>query len=106
MSQIQIQASNARPTTTGVNGAVDVNVHVTLPDGREVRGEVTLCPAEDGRPVYESWGGGADHWVSGGLLAELYAVAEGDTGIDREALRTMLREIEAAAQEEAGAPER
>jgi hypothetical protein len=99
MDQITVNAGESRPTTTGVEGAVDVPVEVTLPDGRVVRDEVTLCPAEDGRPCYESWGT-ADMWVGGELLAELYAAYEGDDGARRDA----LSELSAVAGNAAGRP--
>ncbi len=66
----KVIAGDATETTTGVERGLDVPVTVTLPDGREVEGEVTLLPAEDGRPTYESWGE-PDHWVDGRLLREL-----------------------------------
>jgi hypothetical protein len=94
-SRATVVASNPRPTDTGTRRGVDIDVSVTLPDGRVIDGEVTLCPAEDGRPVYESWGPSADFWVSGKLLQELFSV---------EAYRDTLDAIESAASDVAGHP--
>lgn len=40
-------------------GAIDADLTI---GGREV--EVTLLPAEDGRPRWETWGSCPDHWIS------------------------------------------
>jgi hypothetical protein len=93
---ITATAGTSRPTTTGVEGAVDVPVTLQIA-GRTVRGEVTLLPADDGRPVFERWGD-ADHWVSGDLLRELRELPHHEY---RDALTT----IEAAASKAAGRPE-
>jgi len=97
--QIKVYASNARPTTTGVEAGVDVDVSVTLPDGREIDGEVTLLPAEDGRPRFEAWGS-PENWMSWGLLRDLRAMTDGNAG----ALRDILSDIASAAGDAAGAP--
>lgn len=99
MTGINVSASNPRPTSTGVARGVDLDVVVEFPDGLEARGEVTLLPAEDGRPEYDSWGR-PDHWVCGPLLEAL----ENASGGDQRVLRDMLGEISAAAAAVAGAP--
>lgn len=45
------------------SGAYDVCVEVGT-----VEGEVTLMPAEDGRPMYERWGS-LENWMSSRLVA-------------------------------------
>jgi hypothetical protein len=77
--ETRVLASSASPSTcTDVPGAVDVDVTVTIGD-RVIEGEVTLVPAQyDGRLV--SYGTAPDQWISGGLLAELYAECERATG--------------------------
>lgn len=72
---VKVIASKPRPTTTGVDRGVDVDVTVTMLDGHKVDGEVTLLPREDGTPTYDSWGS-TDNWLGGALLAELYAQRE------------------------------
>ena len=72
---VDVTASNARPTRTGVERGVDVDVSVTLDNGETLAGHVTLLPAADGRQVYESWGDCPDCWISHGLLDGL-----GDAG--------------------------
>lgn len=93
---IHVAASVATETTTGVARGLDVDVTVTLPDGEEVEGEVTLLPCADGRPGYESWGSGPDHWVSGALLRKLLKAYEGDDA----GLTDALSAIERAAAEQ------
>lgn len=72
---------NPRPSTcTDVPGAVDVNVTVTIGD-RVIDGEVTLAPTPDPRDDrLTAYGAAPDHWISGALLAELYAACEAATG--------------------------
>ena len=53
---MKIWTDNVRPTTTGVDRGVDVDVEVELADGTLLDGAVTLAPAADGRPVYEAFG--------------------------------------------------
>jgi len=59
MSQITVRASNRRPTTLDVGSAtpraIDLDVIVTIDGGAPIDGEVTLLPAEDGRPRFEAW---------------------------------------------------
>lgn len=62
---IEVKASNARPTNTGVEGALDVDVAVRI-DGTEVEGEVTLGKING---LWVAYGDAPDYWVSGGLLA-------------------------------------
>lgn len=95
MSKINATASNPRPTSTGVERGIDVDVNVTV--GEAFRSaSVTLLPAEDGRPVYEAWGA-PDHWLDGGTLRVLRA-------LDHDTYRAALNAIEAAASRAAGRP--
>lgn len=96
MSELHVAASIATETTTGVDRGLDVDVTVTLPDGSEVDGEVTLVPNADGTPGYEAYGMGPDFWVSGPLLRALQGAYKGDD----EGLTEALREIERAAAKE------
>ena len=96
---MKITASNARPTNTGTDRGIDVSIRVEGPGALDAMGVVTLLPAEDGRPVYTSWGE-PEMWVSGAMLGTLRVVAEGAAA----GLRDMLDEIEAAAAVEAGRP--
>lgn len=100
-----VAASCPTPTTTGVDHGIDLDVTVTLSDGSELEGEVTLVPAQDGRPEYEVYGppgdGGAEYWVSSGLLDALAAACGDDTG---RRFPDGLREISDAAVTAAGAP--
>jgi hypothetical protein len=89
-------AGRPRKTRTGVAHGVDVPVRVTLPSGRTLAGEVTLCPAEDGRRRYESWGE-PDMWVSGELLAALSAAYRGDDRARQDALLVLESEASHAA---------
>ncbi len=95
---LTVTAGEASKTATGVERGLDVGVTVTLPGGRVVEGEVTLLPAEDGRPVYESWGE-PSMWVSGKLLAEVSRAYDGDE------FRAALRAIASAAARRCGRPE-
>lgn len=99
MTTMTVTAGAASKTTTGVERGLDVTLTVTLPDGREIEGEVTLLPAADGRPEYESWGS-ADQWVESRLLAAVRAAYP-----DYREFREALSEIEAAASAECGLPE-
>ena len=90
----EVIASNPRETDTGVKGAIDVDVEITLDDGTILDGEVTLVRAADGRPSWEPYGDTADHWVSGALLAALSAHVG-----DAESLRRALSEIAGSAAE-------
>ncbi|MBX3264889.1 MAG: hypothetical protein KF782_34780 [Labilithrix sp.] len=92
MNTIHVATGVVTETATGVEGGLDVGVTVTLPDGREVDGEVTLAPSDHAsRPAYEAYGPSPDYWVSGGLLRALYAALDGDD------LRDALEAIESAA---------
>ena len=72
---IEITAQNARPTDTGVNGAMDVYVEITM-DGREICGDVTMVRHElTGEWV--PYGNAADYWVSGRMLRELSDLRSG-----------------------------
>lgn len=83
---ITCTAQNPRPSTClDINGAVDLDVTVTIPSAtpglsdESVLGEVTLAPAQyDGRLA--PYGTSADQWCSGGLLARLRAACESATG--------------------------
>lgn len=82
-------ASIAAPTTTGVDGALDVDVTVTLPDGRTLEGEVTLARREyDG--AWAAYGDAPDYWISGAMLAALKT-------LDHDEFRAACQAIEAAA---------
>jgi len=93
---ITVTASDARPIDTGVARGVDVDVRVTFPDGRTLDGEVTLLPALQGRPRYESWGQ-PGNWIDGRLLTELQK-------FDGIHFREACDVIEEAASIEAGTP--
>lgn len=77
------------PTGTGVEGALDVDVTVTLADGTVIEGEVTLARRSyDG--AWAAYGPARDYWMSDSLM----------TGLDvlgRCALRDACNEIESAA---------
>lgn len=89
-NEIHVAASVATPTTTGVEGALDVDVTVTI-DGVEYDGEVTLVRDEnDGR--WSSWGA-PDNWVSGRLLTQLRK-------LEHHVFRDALTAIEEAASSE------
>jgi hypothetical protein len=90
---MKAKASNARPTGVGVYRGIDVDVTVTLDDGREVKGEVTLVLAAHGRPRYVSWGS-PGHWVSDDLLAEIgVACADDETYTEFERALTLLESV-------------
>jgi hypothetical protein len=79
MSELSVKAWNVRATETGASDGVDLDVEVTLPDGRVLDGEVTLRPAADGRPRYTSWGGSPDYWLdpqTWGVIRELSNYAD------------------------------
>ena len=88
------EASYARPTDTGTERGVDVDWTLTLSDGREIEGEATLLPREDGSG-YGAWGEPA-HWISGDALRALMTLPERDCA-------AALRAIEAACAEVADA---
>lgn len=85
--EIEINVSRICPTTTGVEGAVDANVTLTLPDGRELSGELTLARAHDGWRVYgpPSYVPAVDYWMSGALIRAIDAL-----GLDDEAYRALI----------------
>jgi hypothetical protein len=86
---VTVTVSVASPTTTGVEGALDVDVTVTLADGTEVEGEVTLARREhDG--AWAAYGDAPDYWISGALLAQLHRLG-------RRAFRDACQEIESSA---------
>lgn len=98
---IGVQASNPRPSQyteepsedspRGVLvGAVDVDVVVTI-GGQQVEGTVTLARNEADKVTLESWGS-PDMWVSGELLAAIWAASE-----DSDARRNMLSTLAAEA---------
>ena len=87
--QIEATADFARETDTGVEGAKDADVTVTI-DGVEYEGEVTLVRHEQ-TGDWGSWGS-ADNWVEGRLLDQL-------AGLSSDDFRAALDAIEAAARE-------
>jgi hypothetical protein len=70
---------------------VDVNIHY---DGRDICGEVTVVPAEDGNG-YAPYGVQPDQWIASDLLAELR-----DAGLDTPAVLRELADAACAAAEE------
>lgn len=99
ITEIAVVASSPRASTvTDESGAIDVDVTVTLGE-RSVAGEVTLAPQQfDGRLA--AYGTAPDQWISGGLLAEIYAwCGGGPTGDEdgRRRFRRALDLIESAA---------
>lgn len=94
---LTVKAGTVRETTTGVERGLDVDVTVTLTGGRVIEGKVTLLPAADGRPRYESWGD-PDHWVDGRLLRDLRDAFPATGPHDA------LFEIESAASYRCGCP--
>lgn len=93
---VNVIASNPRPTTCDYRGGYDVDVTVSIGGCVLPAGEVTLAPAQDGRPCYEAIAPYADGWVSGALLASLSSL-EGEAFHD--ALRTIASEADTAIQE-------
>lgn len=87
MSKISVYASMA--TSTGVEGALDVDVTIDF-DGHEVAGAVTLVRNHEGH--WAAWGD-RDHWVSSNLLKALDALDDDMLADD------ILRRIERAASE-------
>jgi len=85
-------------TTTGVERGMDVTVAAVLPGYDVIEVEVTLLPAEDGRPVYERWGTTLDHWMDGRSIKILHAVLSGPR------LSDAIDAIEAAASAACGRP--
>lgn len=88
MTTNKTQAKNARPTCTGVERAIDLDVHMHDADMCVMHGEVTL--AWDGR--WAPYGTDPAMWVSGGLLARLRA-----TDLDEADELDMLAEVAAEA---------
>jgi hypothetical protein len=87
---LSVEASNARPSSTGVDNGVDVDVTISwFGTGKTARGTVTLVPHEDPQAGLGAWGA-PDNWVSGGLLLEL-------AGLSRDEYRAALAAIEAEA---------
>lgn len=87
----------ATETTTGVERGMDVTFAAHLPSGATIEGEVTLRPAEDGRPVYERWGS-LDHWMDARSISALRAALSGGEFADA------IDAIEAAASRACGRP--
>lgn len=90
---IAVEASHARPSTTGVDDGYDVDVCVTLPDGTEIDGEVTLLRRT--WEVNSPWGawGTPNNWLDGRTLASLRE-------LDHDDYRDALDAIESAASAE------
>jgi hypothetical protein len=93
-----VVASGVRPTDTGASGrqgpGVDLDIKVTLPDGRVLDGEVTLLPAEDGRPKYAVWGV-PENWLDSRTWRVVRELPN---------YREVLDAIEVAAVDAAGVP--
>lgn len=89
MTTIDVTASVATETTTGVEGALDVDVTVEV-DGVEYDGEVTLVRHEQ----TGDWGawGRPDNWVSGDLLRALGELSVDDFSLALTAIETAARE--------------
>jgi hypothetical protein len=68
------EAGIARPTDTGVEGAIDVVFVLTLPDGTEHDGECTLV-ANESSGDFGSWGG-IDHWLDSRTVGVISALPE------------------------------
>jgi hypothetical protein len=94
MTGMRVQASGVRPTDTGVDGGVDLDVTCEI-NGLSHEGEVTLVPSRNGE--YVAYGNSADMWVSGGLLSWLADIDEG-----RE-LADLLSDLESVAARSAEA---
>jgi hypothetical protein len=86
----------ATQTTTGVERGMDVTVSARLP-GATIEVEVTLLPAEDGRPMYERWGA-LDNWMDSRSIKLLRAAVSGSN------LSDAIDAIEAAASAACGRP--
>jgi hypothetical protein len=95
----KIEVSEAKDTNIVMPRGRDVQMVVTLPGGAQVEGTVTLLPAVDGRPEYESWGE-PGHWIEEHLLRALTRAYPGHN-----ALRRALTEIEMVASAQCGVPE-
>jgi hypothetical protein len=67
-----ITASNPTPTSTGVDGGMDVAVDVVI-DGERYCGGVTLIQGHDGG--WDSWGS-RDNWMDQPLLNAVDVAAE------------------------------
>lgn len=92
---IHVAASIPTPSTC-LAEATDVDVTVTLPDGREIDGGVTLVADRyDGRPVPA--GDAPDCWVEGGLLLQLYSALGGRQVADSRVMREWLSTLAAEA---------
>lgn len=96
MTTYAIETSAATETTTGVDHGMDVTVVLTV-SGRHTRGDVTLLPAADGRPVYERWGDDVSCWMGRDLIQALRGL---DAGVRSDAIDA----IEAAASRACGRP--
>jgi len=88
-----VVAGTASPTTTGVEGGIDVDFTLTL-NGVEHEGEVTLLPHEDGRPGYSSWGA-PDNWVDSRTLR---AIRDLDRDVYSDILDAILAETSPEAK--------
>lgn len=91
LTAMHVIASHVRPTDTGVDGALDVDVEIAV-DGCEFAGEVTLVRRDDRREEWAAWGG-RDHWVQGALLRAL------DAHLSDRRVKDVLEEVEAVAAE-------
>lgn len=88
----RITVGTATETTTGVDGGVDVDVTVTLSDGAELSGEVTLVPDRAAPGEWRPYGDEPSMWVESSLLVGLGRCDD---------LTAALSAIESAANEEA-----
>lgn len=68
-------------TITGVEGALDVDVTVTLSDGTEHEGEVTLVRDRGHATAWRAYGDEPSMWVEAGLLAALDRCADRRTAL-------------------------
>jgi|HubBroStandDraft_1064217.scaffolds.fasta_scaffold914126_1 hypothetical protein len=93
MTGVTVAASNARATSTGVTGGLDVDFRCVV-DGAELEGEVTLVPDEQDGTTYQAWGS-PDNWIDGRTVAAL-------RDLDRDSYRHVLDAIESACSAVAG----
>lgn len=86
---IKIVTGTVSPTSTGVDGALDVGFTFYL-EGVKIEGEVTLVPRDCGGG-YGTWGL-VDNWLDGRTLGRLRWLSDRD-------FRDVLSEISASCSE-------
>jgi hypothetical protein len=95
-SELSVVATGVRATTTGASfrgvAGVDLDVVVSLPDGRTLTGEVTLLPSESDATRYAVWGA-PDNWLDGRTWGVVRSLSD---------YREVLDAIESAAVDAAG----